>query len=228
MNASVAYRRLFSRFGAQGWWPISGHYRKGRKALPTPREAFEICVGAVLTQNTAWTNVETALSALKSADWLTPQALREVRLPGLQRCIRSSGYFVQKSKKLKILARWTTNGALSRLRRAPLMEIRQELLGLWGVGPETADSILLYAGGRKIFVVDAYTKRIGSRVGWFGPSASYDEMQAFFTKSLKPSAKIYNETHALFVKLAKKHCRSTPDCTACPLKSGCAVGRSHE
>jgi len=228
LTPSVAHQRLLTRFGPQGWWPISGRYRRGRYKPPIPRHAFEICVGAVLTQNTAWTNVERALESLTLTQNLTPLALRSMPSRKLEQHIRPSGYFVQKAKKLKILARWAGiwTETIERLRKAPLTEMREELLELWGVGPETADSILLYAGGRNAFVVDTYTKRVGSRIGWFHSRASYDEVQAFFTSSLPASPKRYNEAHALFVRLAKEHCRTTPSCVKCPLRSGCKMGRA--
>lgn len=231
MTPRRVWRRLEARFGRQGWWPVTGPgdarpaYVPGRYAPPPPAQALEVCVGAILTQNTAWTNVERALENLHRSRALP--GLARIPLPRLQRLIRPSGYFRQKAGRLRLFARWAGGpGALSRrLRTAPLPALREELLSLRGVGPETADSMLLYAGGRPAFVVDAYTRRIGSRIGWFGPKAGYAEVQAFLTARLPRSVRVYNELHALFVRLAKDHCRTTPQCAGCPLKDGCATGR---
>lgn len=214
MTPARALDRLLRRFGPRGWWPIGGRYRPGRYAAPGPREAFEICVGAILTQNTAWTNVERALEGLDGA--LSPEGILKLPPRSLETRIRPSGYFRAKAKKLKVFARWWRDGAVAD---------REALLGLWGVGPETADSMLLYAFGRPVFVVDAYTRRIGARIGWYGAKASYDEIQAFFTAALPKSVKRFNEGHALLVELAKRHCKTKPVCAGCPLKSGCGTGR---
>ena len=227
MTPRLAFRRLLARFGPQGWWPAAGTYRPRRYGAPSPRQAFEVCVGAILTQNTAWTNVEKALAALRAGRALEPARLGRLPRRRLERLIRPSGYFRQKAERLRGFARWARgSGALAgRLRREPLPALREELLGLHGVGPETADSMLLYAGGRPSFVVDAYTRRIGSRVGWFSKTAPYGDIQAFFAAKTGRSAAAYNEFHALLVRLAKEHCRTAPACARCPLKPGCRTGR---
>ncbi|MBI5595340.1 MAG: endonuclease III domain-containing protein [Elusimicrobia bacterium] len=231
MNPRRALRRLEARFGRQGWWPVTDagglrpRYRPGRYAAPAPAQALEVCVGAILTQNTAWSNVEKALAAVHGARSL--RRLARIPRARLERLIRPSGYFRQKAERLRLFARWAGDAPslALRLRKSPLPALRTELLSLKGVGPETADSMLLYAGGRPAFVVDAYTRRIGSRIGWFAPAAGYAEVQAFLTARLPRSVPVYNELHALFVRLAKEHCRTKPQCAGCPLKGGCATGR---
>lgn len=233
MSPRAAAGVLLRRFGPQGWWPVAGpgsfkpRYRPRRYAPPPPRQAFEVCVGALLTQNTAWTNVERALARLHRVGAVDPVRLAGMSRRRLEGLIRSSGYFRQKAERLRLFARWARGaGELAgRLRREPVGELRPELLSLKGVGPETADSMLLYGGGRAVFVVDAYTRRIGSRVGWFSSKAAYAEVQEFFMRALPASSRAYNEAHALFVRLAKEHCRTKPVCRACPLKPGCAAGR---
>lgn len=228
------YRRLLGRFGPRGWWPLtprgafSPRYHPGRPAAPSPRAAAEICVGAILTQNTAWTNVVKALESLHRDGPLSLERIAGMPSRRLQRLIRSSGFFAQKASRLKTFARH----ALRRERRldrwlssSPLSALREELLSIRGVGPETADSMLLYAGGRPVFVVDAYTRRIGSRLGWFPDSAGYEEIQAFLSKRLPRELRVYQEGHALFVELAKRACRTKPICGDCPLRGICPVGR---
>ncbi|MEE8424251.1 MAG: endonuclease III domain-containing protein, partial [Elusimicrobiota bacterium] len=201
-SPQAAYRTLLRSFGFQGWWPttppggVRPRYHPRRYGPPAPKASLEVCLGAILTQNTAWTNVERALEHLHAADALDLSRLRRMKAGRLGKLIRSSGYFVQKSIKLKKFAdhvlskrrplhRWLRGGALPAL--------REELLGIHGVGPETADSMLLYAGGRLTFVVDAYTKRIGARIGWHSKNAGYDDVQEFLTSRLRRSAKVYIE-----------------------------------
>ncbi|OIO07791.1 MAG: hypothetical protein AUJ52_09465 [Elusimicrobia bacterium CG1_02_63_36] len=223
MTPAQASARLLRRFGPRGWWPIRGRYRPRRYAVPSPREAFEICAGALLTQNTAWSNVERALAGLNAA--LSPEGILRLTRAALEAKIRPSGYFRAKAKKLKIFARWAGDWrkTAARMRAAP--DAREELLSLWGVGPETADSMLLYAFGRSSFVVDAYTRRIGSRIGWFGPRSSYDEIRNFLSERIRTTVPAFNEAHACFVELAKRHCKTIPDCARCPLRTGCRTGR---
>jgi len=203
------YRRLHARFGPQGWWP--------------GRTRFEIAAGAVLTQNTAWSNVEKAIANLRKAGALSVRGMRrlsERRLAGL---VRPSGYFNQKAKKLRALLDWLASrdrgGSVKRALAGPLAEVRASLLSVSGVGPETADSILLYAGGRPVFVIDAYTRRALERHGLAAPGASYEELRALFESSLPRSVSLYNEYHALFVRLGKEHCaKRAPRCAGCPLE----------
>lgn len=228
------YKLLLKRFGSQGWWPTTPprkihpryHSRPKTKNL-TEREKFEICLGAVLTQNTAWTNVEKALAELHRLDVRTPEKISNLRPVELERIIRSSGYFRQKAKKLKFFSNYLIknySGRVKNLFRKPFPDLRRELLDLYGVGPETADSILLYAGGRPVFVVDAYTRRIGKRLGWF-KTDDYSAVQSFFETRLRKSAALFNEFHALLVRLGKDHCRTRPLCGGCPLSRDCRTGR---
>ena len=223
---------LLERFGRQGWWPVTPagglrpRYVPGRGFPKKDSERLEIAVGAILTQNTAWTNVERALERLHRERAVTVETLAVERPSRLARWIRSSGYFRQKARKLRVLARWLLErgSRLGPLLEGPLAAARERLLSLWGVGPETADSILLYAGGRPVFVIDAYTLRIGRRLGWLGAQDGYDSAQAYFHARLPRSAKLYAEYHALLVELAKRHCRATPACEGCPARPGCAFG----
>lgn len=195
----------------------------------TPAQRFEVAVGAILTQNTAWTNVERALTALLAARALAPKALARMPLPRLYKLIRSSGYFRQKSLRLRAFARFLTKNWRARIDvflDRPTPAVRAELLALNGVGPETADSILLYAGKHPVFVVDAYTRRIGTRFGLFRDTG-YDAVQDFFTRRSVPSLYDRREYHALLVETAKRHCRTRPLCGGCPLSPRCAYQLRH-
>lgn len=198
---------LYARFGPQGWWPAE-----------TP---LEVCLGAVLTQNTNWRNVELALAALKKPTELDFAQLFSLPEEELARLIRPAGYYNQKAKKLRLLMSWLDGrcgGDLALLESIPTKTLRGELLDIRGIGPETADSILLYALGRPVFVVDAYTRRVAARHGWVEPRVSYDDLAAFFTDSLPRDVSLFNEFHALFVRLAKDFCsKRNPRCHPCPL-----------
>ena len=201
MKPQQIFDELYKKYGAQKWWPVT----QGRHD-----SLFEICVGAILTQNTAWTNVEKALACLIKNKLMSPRALAKASLAKLQKCIRSSGYYRQKAKKLKIFTGWLIKnyqGDLKNFFRKTLPESREELLSLWGIGRETADSILLYAGGQPIFVVDDYTKRLCQKYGL--SFKDYDECRHFFESCLKPTkklnrTKLYNEFHALIVRWGKE------------------------
>lgn len=201
------YRRLLTRFGPQGWWPAE-----------TP---FEVVVGAILTQNTAWGNVERAVANLKAARLLSARGLARVPRRRLARLIRPSGYFNQKALKLKAFMAFLKReyrGSLAAMGRGPTAPLRAKLLVVHGIGPETADSILLYALGRPVFVVDAYTVRVLSRHGLLPPRARYGEAQRFLTARLPRSARLFNEFHALFVRVGKEFCGKKPRCGGCPLE----------
>ncbi|MBI4064730.1 MAG: hypothetical protein HY401_10595 [Elusimicrobia bacterium] len=203
-------------------------YHPGEKIELTPRQAFEIAVGAILTQNTAWTNVEKALNELNRRNLIDPCKILSTRYSALSTFIRSSGYFTQKAKKLKVLARFVeqeADGNMLNLKKNSTESLRSKFLALWGVGPETADSILLYALTKPVFVVDAYTRRIGGRLGWPFKKKTYDEIRLFFERLLPGEPHLYQEFHALLVELAKRHClKSDPACFSCPLKSICVYG----
>lgn len=193
--------------GPQGWWPGQ-----------TP---FEVILGAILTQNTAWSNVAQAIDNLRRARVLTPQGLAALPTSRLARLIRPSGYYNVKAVRVKRFLRFLRDRYrlnLSRMFRRPPSALRKELLGVPGIGPETADSILLYAGNVPTFVVDAYTRRILSRHGLIRSDATYDEMQAIFMTALTPDTPLYNEYHALLVAVGKEFCRAVPRCARCPLR----------
>lgn len=205
----VVYRALFKAFGPQRWWPGD-----------TP---FEVMVGAVLTQNTAWGNVEKAIANLKRDRLLVPSRLNRVPVRRLAALIRPSGYFNVKARRLKHLLefiRTEYGGSLKRMFAEDFRELRQKLLMVNGIGPETADAILLYAGGKPLFVVDAYTKRVFGRHGFFSLDADYLEVQRLFMENLPRDRRLslYNEYHALIIKVGKEHCKRTkPACSKCPL-----------
>lgn len=210
------YDRLLAAFGPQHWWPGE-----------TP---LEICVGAVLTQNTAWVNVEKAIANLKAAGLLDGEResiARMLAMPDadLAALIRPSGYFNLKARRLKGFLRFVmdeTGGDLSALWKEPLESLRFRLLEVYGVGPETADSILLYAGGMPTFVVDAYTIRIMTRLGVAHEGVTYHAMKELFETMLPTDVALYNEYHALLVKLGKDVCRPRgPRCGGCALGANC-------
>jgi endonuclease-3 related protein len=208
VNLRSYYRRLRSHFGHQHWWPGD-----------TP---FEVCVGAILTQNTAWSNVEKAIANLKRARALSPRALHAMSERDIAALIRPSGYFNIKARRLKIFIEFLFaeyGGSVTRMRREDLETLRPKLLAVKGIGPETADSILLYALGKPIFVVDAYTERVLSRHGLIKPSAAYDEIQELFHSSLHhPRSTLFNDFHAQFVAVGKTYCKSRVAlCDKCPL-----------
>ncbi|HYX53303.1 MAG TPA: hypothetical protein VE783_07610 [Candidatus Limnocylindrales bacterium] len=230
------YLALLRRWGSQHWWPAQSR--------------FEVIVGAYLTQNTNWTNVEKAIASLRSAHALSLDALRKLPLPKLEALIRSSGYYRQKALKLKTFIRYLDknySGSLDRMFTQPTEKLRSELLALHGVGPETADSILLYSGGHPVFVVDAYTRRILERHAIISPKTPYEEIRRVIEEAVQSTepesllkaergddprhpqsrmsragrselAQHYNELHALIVRAGNQYCRSTPKCEGCPLR----------
>jgi endonuclease-3 related protein len=201
------YQRLFDSLGPQHWWP--------------GQSPFEVMVGAVLTQNTNWQNVEKAIRNLRQADLLEPRALHAVPTEELEELIRPAGYFRIKARRLHNLLEMLVDrygGSLETMFGSGLPDLREELLTVSGIGPETADSILLYAGGLPIFVVDAYTYRVLTRHGWIDFQAGYQEIQDLFQSSLPEDTALYNEYHALLVRVGKEFCRkSNPRCEQCPL-----------
>ena len=202
------YQSLHEHFGRQNWWPGD-----------TP---FEIAVGAILTQNTNWKNVSKAIDNLKSAGTLTPQAMARLSSNELEELIRPSGFFRVKEKRLRNFLDYLTRewgGDLDAALSGNLSAARERLLGVSGIGPETADSILLYAGGRPVFVVDAYTKRVLSRHNLIDNAASYHDVQALFADHLPEDVGLFNDFHAQFVAVGKTYCRpKNPRCRDCPLE----------
>jgi endonuclease-3 related protein len=220
------YKVLLKKFGDLNWWPIDTNYHEKNNSDPR----FEVIVGAILTQNTAWSNVEKALTNLKLLNILDIKNISEININELQDLIRPSGFFKQKTKRLKDLVSYLKDkysGDLNYFFDREIPIIREELLSLKGIGPETADSIILYAGNLPIFVVDAYTRRICQRLP-LNTNISYDEIQDYFETELsrnytkKELTKVYNELHALIVLLAKKYCKKNPDCIECPLIEICS------
>jgi endonuclease-3 related protein len=221
------YDFLLNTFGYQHWWPVDEQYHKNQKSDPR----FEIIVGAILTQNTAWTNVEKALGNLKKHKVLTIHTIAYIEEEKLKTMIQPSGFFNQKAERLKHFATYIEKKYHENLLNffsRDTSEIRHELLSLQGIGPETADSILLYAGNHPVFVVDSYTKRICQRIPLPISNESYDDIQHFFENELKstiPKKELvptYKEFHALLVELAKNYCwKKNPSCVTCPLTKLC-------
>lgn len=201
------YSRLYDAFGPQHWWPGE-----------TP---FEIMIGAILTQNTNWKNVEKAIKNLKEAGIFSPSQMLEVHPQKLATLIKSSGYFNQKAKKLKNFLKFFKEEygfSVERMKGESQERLREKLLSVKGVGKETADSILLYALEKPIFVVDAYTYRVLSRHNIIPEDANYDEIQELFMNNLEHDVQLFNEYHALFVKVGKDYCKRNPLCDTCPLR----------
>jgi endonuclease-3 related protein len=212
MKASTSipkvYHKLFAANGKQHWWPGDS--------------AFEIMVGAVLTQNTAWTNVERAIANLIQARALSPKAIVKAHPRQLGKWLRPSGYFNIKALRLKAMCRWLiAQGGLRKIAKIPTNELRRALLGVRGIGPETADDILLYAFNRPVFVIDDYTRRIFSRLGLIRGSEKYESLRHKFEMALEPDAQMFNEFHALIVVHGKDICKKRPRCQICVLASRC-------
>lgn len=207
-NLEEIYKRLSTKFGPQNWWPA--------------RTRFEVIIGAILTQNTSWNNVERAIDNLKEAGCLTPAKIKNMPTPRLAKLIRPAGYFNIKAKRLKNFINFLYKeygGQLDRMGKEYWLNLRLKLLGINGIGPETADSILLYAFEKPVFVVDAYTKRLLSRHNLVGRNADYQTIQTMFMDNLPQDPKMYNEYHALLVSLGKNLCRAKPLCEICPLNN---------
>jgi endonuclease-3 related protein len=217
-HLDVVYSRLFGAFGPQHWWP--GESR------------FEMMIGAMLTQNTSWRNVERAIDNLRQADLLEPHALYAVPVEELEELLRPAGYYRVKARRLRSLLQFLIEryrGSLDAMFQTKLPDLRRELLEVHGIGPETADSILLYAGHLPSFVVDAYTHRIFARHGWIAFDADYQQIQDYIQDELPADVPRYNEFHALLVRLGKDYCRKTgPKCAECPLHELLPRGRPLE
>lgn len=198
---------MYKVYGPRRWWPA--------------KSPFEVAVGAILTQNTNWSNVEKAIGNLKDKNVLDPRSLHALKQSRLGSLIRPCGYYNIKARRLKSFIAYLSrrhSGRISSLRRIPVKKLREELLSINGIGPETADSIILYALEKPVFVVDAYTKRIMSCLGIVNADSGYDEVQAVFMRNLPEDTRLFNEYHALIVEHAKTVCRAKPSCRECILR----------
>ena len=213
------YRRLYDAYGPQGWWP----------GAETP---IEVCVGAILTQSAAWTNVEKAMHRLRAAGQLSLAGIHQTPQEELAELVHASGYFNVKARKLKAFAQHVHDrhgGDLDAMLAQPWELLRGELLGVYGIGEETADDIVLYAAGAPTFVIDAYTRRILTRLGAPAADERYESYRRVFMDGLPRDDHLFNEYHALLVNLGKEVCRKrTPRCGACPLLELCPTGRREE
>jgi len=204
------YGLLFQRYGLQHWWPGDS--------------PFEVMVGAILTQSAVWQNVEKAIINLKTAGVISPSALRKIPTPEFAQLIHPTGYYNAKAFKLQALVRWLRTSCGDDLDRLFALEtdfLRRQLLAVHGIGPETADSVLLYAGNKPVFVIDAYTRRIFSRLGLKPEHDTYDDWQIYFTGNLPQNTQLFNEYHALLVCHGKEACRKKPACENCCLREIC-------
>src|SRR3989338_2886441 len=226
------YNSLFSKFGPQLWWPVteSGKFHPEYTGGPKNEEQkLEVCFGAILTQNTNWKNVEKAIIELKKKNLIDVKKILRIENKKLAKIIKSSGYHNQKAKKLKNFCNFLLNnynGKLNLLFNNNINELRKQLLSINGIGPETADSIILYAAKKPIFVIDAYTKRILNRIGY--KEKSYDELQKLFMQNLPNNERLFNECHALLVELGKSICKKEPLCKKCPAKNNCDYVKNHQ
>ena len=210
MALRTIFDRLAAAYGPQGWWPA--------------RDPFEMMAGALLTQRTAWRNAEQAIASLRRAGALSPEALATLPTPALEAFVRPAGTFRAKAARLRALARWYLDvGGRATLMQRPTTELRAELLGLPGIGPETADDILVYVFARPVFVVDAYARRILSRYGWARGDEPYEQLSAAVADALGRDATVLGELHALLVEHGKRHCRAAPRCPGCPLAAQCEM-----
>jgi endonuclease-3 related protein len=204
------YHRFLDRYGPQYWWPAD--------------EPFEVIIGAILTQSAAWTNVEQAIINLKKAGALNPTTLNLIPVGNLAALIRPSGYYNAKARKIKAFVEQLVgsySGSLTEMFARETTALRGELLSIYGIGPETADSIILYAARKPVFVIDAYTRRIIARLGLTTDKASYTALQALFMDNLPHDEKLYNEYHALLVRHGKETCKRSPLCHHCCLSALC-------
>ncbi len=223
MNAlEKIYNKLLKDYGPQGWWPTT---KKGsnrptyhNKGKLTQKQKLEIILSGILTQNTAWKNVEKAIVELNKKNLIDIDKILRIKKERLARTIRSAGYYNQKAKKLKNVCEFLKKNPIKKLEKMSLWNARELLLSVNGIGPETADSILLYALNKPIFVVDTYTKRIFGELGIIAKNASYDKVQGVFMKNLPHDTKPFNEYHALLVEHAKRHYSKKPHGQNCPLK----------
>lgn len=208
------FRRLSEHFGPTGWWPGDS--------------AFEIAVGAILVQNTGWVNVEQAIANLKESRLLNPRRILEADPSEVESILRPAGCFRVKTKRLRSFCDFLADefgGSMARMARVPLEELRPRLLDVHGIGPETADDILLYACHKPVFVVDAYTRRVLSRHGVVDGGIGYESLRAIFETNLAENVTVFQEFHALLVRVGHDYCRKTPKCSRCPLEPTLKAGQ---
>ncbi len=223
------YNLMLKEYKPQGWWPTTPKGKLKPEYLDGPKsekEQLEVIFGSILTQNTSWKNVEKALICLNKNKLIDINSILDHPHENLAECIRSSGYHNQKAERLKILAKFLKATPLAMLQKLDVKTLREVLLKINGVGPETADSIILYAFNKPIFVIDTYTKRIMSRIGLCEKDVTYDELQKRFMDNLSSAnpetdVKLFNEYHALLVEHAKRYCATKPRCGECILRKEC-------
>jgi len=208
------YERLFAAYGAQRWWPADG--------------PFETAVGAILTQRTTWTSAQRAIERLGEEGLLSPAGIDRAATSAVEAAIRVAGFYRVKARKLKAFARFLIDehgGCFERLLALDTAKLRAALLGVFGIGEETADAILVYAARRPSFVVDAYARRLLQRLGWIAGDERYGVLRGLFLDSLPADVALLGEYHALIVQHGKEHCRACPTCGGCPVRSECTAGR---
>ncbi len=201
------YHLLKTQHGTLRWWPAD-----------TP---FEVALGAILTQATAWRNVEKAIGNLKAADVFTPEQIHAISQDELEELLRPSGYYKMKTKKVRAYVEHIMKRPMQVMFKQDVPELRDELLSIYGVGPETADSIILYAAEKPSFVVDTYTYRLISRLGWVEGNFHYERLRALFMDNLSHDVDLFNEYHALIVRHGARVCKKTPQCDACNMQTNC-------
>lgn len=226
MQIKSIYQTFYSYFGPQYWWPVTldnetiPKYHKNIKL--NNKQKLEICFGAILTQNTSWKNVEKAIIQLNKSQLIDVKKILKIENEKLANAIKSSGYYNQKAKKLKNFCSFLSNsydGNIEKLFDNSIKKLRNDLLSVNGIGPETADSIILYAAKKPIFVIDAYTRRIMNRIGY--KEDTYETLQKLFMENLESDEKMFNEFHALLVELGKNFCKKKPLCVKCPINKIC-------
>jgi endonuclease-3 related protein len=218
------YNILLTNYKSQGWWPVTeenSHIPQYFVKIATEKQILEIIFGSILTQNTSWKNVETVIEQLNKKSLIDIDKILKMNHEELAKIIKSSGYYNEKTKKLKEVCKFLKQNSIYELSNYDMDSLRQELLNVKGIGPETADSIILYAFKKPKFVIDAYTRRILTRIGIADKKSSYDELQSMFENSLDKDMNIYNEYHALIVEHAKRYCRKKPLCGTCILSHLC-------
>ena len=236
LDLKILYEKLFSHYGSQGWWPLldlkpeinptqrgryTGYHPNDFNYPKNENQIFEVIIGTILAQNTSWVNAERALWNLAQKKLISEERLNCLSLDDLAQFIRSSGYFNQKAIKIQNMLRFLQEYPISSLKKFEISELRSKLLAIKGVGPETADSIILYAFKKPVFVVDSYTKRLISRLGLIPIKTTYDHIQNLFHTQLEADYNVYNEYHAVIVQHCVHVCSSRPTCDSCFLNPFC-------